>query len=263
MMLYNHTVIAMEGFGMLKVIISVMGLIVLCITALQAKTLKANYSVTYGIVGKIGEAKAQLEKSKEGYTIDIGMAATGLAATLSGNRKERHRSVGHIENGLLVSDRYEVIRRYRNTRVVKTYTVDHRRKRVLKSYKKYRKGKLVTEERKVLDFYSKNDLLTLYFNLERVLPQKHKPGTYHFTAVGAEKQKGRVTVILPTKTEEKEYISKLGTGAEWYATAIIHQKIFTSKEGHLQLAVGKDGIVNKALLEDLILFGDITATRTE
>ncbi len=240
-----------------------MGLIVLCMSVLPAKTLKANYDVTYGIVGKIGEAKARLESNGKTYTIDIGMTATGLAATLSGNRKEHHRSVGHIESGLLVSDHYEVTRRYRNTRVVKTYTIDHRKKKVLKRYQKYRDGKLVKNEHNILDFYSKDDLLTLYFNLDRLLPDKHKSGTYHFTAVGAERQKGRVTVILPTHKEKKVYALKLGSGAAWYATAIIHQKIFTSKEGHLQLAVGRDGIAKKALLEDLILFGDITATRTE
>ena len=245
----------------MKVIISVVGLIVLCLTVLPAKILKADYDVAYGIVGKIGEAHAQMERHSKSYTIDIRLAATGLAATLSGHRKEHHRSVGHIENGLLVSDRYEVVRRYRDTRVVKTYTIDHRRKSVLKKYQKYRGGKLVEQEQKRLGFYSKNDLLTLYFNLDRLLPDKHKAGTYQFSAVGAEKQKGKVTVILPTPQEEKTYVSKLGSKAAWYATAIIHQKIFTSKEGHLQLAVGKDGIANKALLEDLILFGDITATR--
>jgi len=245
----------------MKVIISVMGLIVLCLTALPAKTLKADYDVAYGIVGKIGEAHAKMESDGKTYTIDIRMAATGLAAVLSGNRKEHHRSVGHVENGLFVSDRYEVVRRYRDIRVVKTYSIDHRRKRVLKSYQKYRGGILVTQEKKRLGFYSRNDLLTLYFNLDRLLPDKHRAGTYQFRAVGAEKQKGKVTVILPTRKEAKVYASKLGSGAAWYATAIIHQKIFTSKEGHLQLAVGKDGIADKALLEDLILFGDITATR--
>jgi len=240
-----------------------MGLIVFSFTSLPAKTLKAHYEVTYGIVGKIGETKARLESSGNTYTIDIGMEATGIAATLSGNRKEHHRSIGHIANGLLVSDRYEVVRQYRDTRIVKTYTIDHPKKSVLKQYRKYRGGKLVTEEQKKLNFYSRDDLLTLYFNLDRLLPDKHKAGSYYFTAVGAEKQKGRVTVILPTRAEEKIYVSKLGGGAAWYATVIIHQKIFTSKEGHLQLAVGADGIAKKALLEDLILFGDITATRTE
>jgi hypothetical protein len=36
-----------------------------------------------------------------------------------------------------------------------------------------------------------------------------------------------------------------------------------SKEGRLELAVGKDGITEAALLKDLILFGDIYAVRKE
>jgi hypothetical protein len=238
-----------------------MGLMLFLISALQAKTIHAEYDVSYGIFGTIGTAKAKLEKSRKKYTIDIHLAATGMAKKLSGNRTERHVSKGHIAHGVLISDEYKVIRSYRNTRVVKTYSIDHKRKRVLKYYKKYKDGKLVSEEKTRLAFYSKDDLLTLYFNLDRVLPDKHHPGIYHFKAVGAEKQKGKVTVVIPSKKDLPGFKHDLEDGAAWYATVIIHQKIFMSKEGRLQLAVGKDGITQTALLKDLILFGDIKAVR--
>jgi len=234
---------------------------VLLLTAIQAETVHAEYDVSYGIFGTIGTAKATLVKKNRKYSIDIHLEATGLAKKLSGNRKERHLSKGHIVRGLLVSDEYQVIRSYRNTRVVKTYMIDHRHKRVLKHYRKYKSGKLVSEEKERLSFYAKNDLLTLYFNLDRLLKDKHRAGTYEFKAVGAEKQQGRVTVIIPSAKELPSFKSDVGKGAAWYATAIIHQKIFMSKEGRLQLAVGKDGITQTALLKDLILFGDIKAVR--
>lgn len=248
---------------MIRTIITVLGLMGMLSSLLPAETLRASYDVSYGIFGKVGTAKAQLQKEHGHYRIDIRLAATGLAASLSGNRKEFHHSEGHIKNGVLVSDLYRVIREYRSTRVVKEYRIDHQRRKVSKVYKKYKKGKLVDTQQKMLDFYAPNDLLTLYFDLDRLIPDKHKSGTYTFSAVGAEKQQGRVTVILPPASKVAQYRNDLHVDAAWYATAVIHQKIFMSKEGRLELAVGKDGITEAALLKDLILFGDIYAVRKE
>ncbi len=243
-------------------IISLLGLMLFFFSSLQAETIRADYDVSYGIFGTIGTAKAKLEKSAGTYKIEIYLEATGLAKQLSGNRKEKHLSKGRIDrNGVLISDTYEVVRSYRKTKVVKTYTVDHKAHQVRKLYRKYKKGKLVDEQKEVLTFFSSNDLLTLYFNLDRLLPDKHKAGTYNFQAVGAEKQDGKISVEIPTANELESYKKDLGDGAAWYATVIIHQKIFMSKEGRLQIAVGKDGITETALLKDLILFGDIKAVR--
>jgi len=246
---------------MLKKLFVIVAVICFSNVMVQAETIRADYDVSYGIFGKIGVAKATLNKKGSHYKIDIHLAATGMAKTLSGNRKEQHISKGHIRRGVLISDTYEVIREYRSTKVVKHYSIDHRKKIVHKVYRKYKKGKLVDEQKQRLSFYAPNDLLTLYFNLDRLLPDKRKAGMYDFQAVGAEKQQGRVSVVIPTAKEIPSYQDDLGRGAAWYATVIIHQKIFMSKEGRLQLAVGKDGITQTALLKDLILFGDIRAVR--
>jgi hypothetical protein len=246
---------------MLRKLQILLGIIAVMALSLSAETIRADYDVSYGIVGKIGVAKAVLEKKGSTYTIDIRLAATGLAKSLSGNRKEHHHSAGHIHNGKLVSDIYEVTREYRSTKVVKRYIIDHRKKIVRKIYRKYKKGTLVDEQKQRLSFYAPDDLLTLYFNLDVLMPDKTKAGTYVFQAVGAEKQQGKVSVVIPSANEIPDYQDDLGSGAAWYATVIIHQKIFMSKEGRLQIAVGKDGITQTALLKDLILFGDIKAVR--
>jgi len=230
---------------------------------ISAEAISANYDVSYGVLGKIGTAKAVLKKEQKSYTIDIKLATTGLARLLSSGRKEHHISQGHMENGLMVSDFYQVIKSHGDTVMRKEYRVDHKRKKVKKHYRKFKKGVLVREEKTVLDFYAKDDLLTLYFNLNTVITDKTKPQTYGFKAVGAERQKGKVTVIIPTQNKKPKYEELLGKDATWYATAIIHQKIFSSKEGRLMLAVGKDGITNKAVLKDVIFFGDIRAVRVK
>ena len=230
----------------------------------NAEIIKADYDVSYGIFGKIGVSKAVLKKEKKRYSIDIRLYATGLAKILSGDRRERHISKGHIDkDGLMISDLYQVIKSHGKTTVNKTYRVDHKNKKVAKVYKKYKNNKLVKTEHSTLDFYAKDDLLTLYFNLGSAVKDKTKPAKYVFKAVGAERQQGKVTLIIPVFYKLKDYKETLGKGASWYATAIIHQKIFSSKEGRLMLAVGEDGITNKAVLKDVIFFGDIVAKRVK
>jgi len=232
-------------------------------TMTMAQTINANYEVSYGIFGQIGTAKALLNKDKKKYSIDIHLEATGLAKVLSGGRKERHISKGHIEQGLMVSDLYQIVKSHDDNVVNKEYWTDHKRKKVIYKRQKFNQGKLVSDKRTVLDFYAKDDLLTLYFNLDSAIKEKGKPKTYLFKAVGAEKQKGNVTVIIPKKNDLPEYLEELGDDSAWYATAIIHQQIFSSQEGKLLLGVAKDGITNQAVLKDVIFFGDIKGVRVK
>ncbi len=228
---------------------------------MQAKVLDVSYKVNFGILGQMGISDAHLETKGDKYTINIKIKATSLAKTLSKNRKERHISKGHIVNGMYISDSYSIFKNYSDKRSEKTYIIDHTRKRVMMMHKKYKKGKLVKDKTSKLDYYSKNDLLTLYFNIVKLIKDKRRVGTYRFTAVGAERQKGTVKVYIPKDKELKGYKKTLGEGDYWYMTAIIYQKIFASNKGELMLAVGKDGVAEKAVLKDLIMFGDLVAER--
>jgi len=236
---------------------------ILAMSMNYAEVIQANYDVSYGIFGKIGTAKAVLKKEAKRYSIDIKLEATGLAKLLSGGRTEHHISKGHIRNGLMVSDLYQVIKSHGEVVINKEYWMNHKNKKIKKKYTKYKKGKLITNKTSFLRFYAKDDLLTLYFNLDAAIKNKQKPHTYYFEAVGAERQKGKVTVTIPQQNALQAYYKELGDDASWYATAIIHQKIFSSKEGRLLLGIAKDGITNKAVLKDVIFFGDIRAVRTK
>ncbi|MCD6212936.1 MAG: DUF3108 domain-containing protein [Sulfurovum sp.] len=236
-------------------------LVLLFMSQIQANVLDVSYKVSFGVFGKLGISDAHLETTGDKYTIDIKMKATGLAKTLSKNRKERHVSKGHIVNGLYVSDSYTVVKSYGKKHTEKRYTIDHNSKQVKKEYLRTKNGKIEKDEHTVLDFYSENDLLTLYFNLSKMIKERSKPGTYAFSAVGAERQKGRVEVYIPKESELEGYKKTLGEGEYWYMTAVIYQKIFASNKGELMLAVGKDGITQKAVLKDLMMFGDLVAER--
>lgn len=246
---------------MMKKSLFILSLALMFTSQMQAKILDVSYRVSFGIFGQMGIANARLETKGKSYTIDIGLKATGIAKTLSKNREERHISKGHIVNGIFVSDTYKVVKTYGKKHMEKMYRTDHKKKRVTKNNIKKEQGKATEEGHSVLDFYSKNDLLTLYFNLPKMIKDKEKAGTYRFSVVGAERQEGTVEVSIPKESERKRYQKTLGKGDYWYITAIIYQKIFTSNKGELMLAVGKDSITQKAVLKDLTVFGDLVAER--
>jgi len=246
----------------MKKLLLLLGSLFLFSSFSYAETITANYKVEFGIFGEIGIANATLTRDENSYEISVELEATGISKTLSGNRKEHHISKGHIENGLMVSDMYQVIKSHGSKTTNKVYMVDHTTKIVTKSYKHWRNGKLTSDETKTVDYYSKDDLLTLYFNLDKKIADKTMSNTYTFTAVGAEKQNGSVDVQIPSSAELGEFQEALGTDADsWYARAIINQNIFDSDKGELLLRIGKDGITEKAVLKDLIFFGDIRAIR--
>jgi len=241
----------------------ILGLVLLFMSQVQAKVLDVSYKVSFGMFGEMGISDAHLETKGDTYTIEIKMKATGMAKALSKNRKERHISKGHIVNGMFVSDTYKVIKTYGKKYIEKIYRIDHQKKRVTKDKIKKNQDKVTEEKHTVLDFYSKNDLLTLYFNLPKMITDRSKETTYEFSAVGAERQGGKVNVRIPKESELKAYKKTLGEGDYWYMTAIIYQKIFASNKGELMLAVGKDGITQKAVLKDLMMFGDLVAERVK
>ena len=228
----------------------------------HAETVKADFKVEFGFIGEIGRANAVLTKEENSYVIDVELKATGMAKTLSGGRTEHHISKGHIENGMMVSDMYQVIKSSGSKTTNKLYRINHETKTVTKEYKRWKNGKVTVDRNSTLDFYSKDDLLSLYFNLSEKVVDKSKSETYNFKAVGAEKQGGKVSLVIPEQSEHKEYKESVGESADsWYARAIIHQDIFSSDKGELLLRIGNDGITQKAVLKDLIFFGDIRAER--
>ncbi len=230
---------------------------------IEAKTIKVDYKVEFGIMGEIGVAHAKLTKDNRNYEINIKLETMGMTKVLSGDRKEEHISKGHIENGLLVSDMYQIIKSHGSKASNRVYTINHKLKRVIREDKKWKRGKLYKNRTKVMKYYSKDDLLTLYFNLDKYIEDKNVSEDYHFSAVGAEIQKGFVDIHIPKSNEMEEYRELLGDDGAWYARAIVYQKIFSSSKGELFLSIGDDGIAKKAVLKDLILFGDIRAFRID
>jgi len=234
---------------------------ILLMTYLGAKSVEVDYKATFGIFGKVGSIYNKVTTTKRHYRIDTTVKLSGLAKLLLGGQKEHYTSKGHLEHGLMVSDVYTMETIKGSSRKLKTYHIDHKKHRVVKHYQKWKEGKLIRDTTTTLDFYAKNDLLTLYFNMDRAIKQKGK--VYTMKAVGLEKQKGIVEVTVPNESQTAPYKKDLGKSANWYAKALIVQKNFKKNKGDILLSVSEDGFIQKAVIKDIVMYGDAKLIRTK
>ena len=154
-------------------------------SVVTAKNIEAYYSAEFGIVGEVARAHATLTSNGKAYTLDANIQAVGaIAKTVTDNLKERHISNGHIVNGLLVTDVYQMIKSYGVYNSTTIYRVDHKRKRVTRHYIKWKKGKEIINEKVRLGYYGKDDLMTLFMNLSKHIKKKYKSKKMIVTPIG-------------------------------------------------------------------------------
>ncbi len=228
------------------------------LTFLNAKTVIATYKVGFGIFGKIGTAQAILHiDNNEHYTVSIEAKATGFAKVLSGGRVEEYKSEGRVVNGVLVPDKYVGITKTSSKIRKKLYIFNHKAKKI-KMIKITTKDAKTTKSQEYIKYYAVDDILSLFFNIKKYLDNFKFKGKKILYAVGANKKDGRVDLIVPTGKSLKDLKSNLGRKDGHFLKVFINQKIFASKRGELFLDIDNEGFCAKALLKDVILFGDIT-----
>lgn len=231
---------------------------------LHAERVEADYSVAFGVFGEVGRAHAVLTTSEDRYyMIDANVTALGIAKAVTDDLKERHISKGYIVDGFLVTHMYQMIKSYGEYTSTTIYRVDHQKKKLTRQYKKWRYGKLITKEKDTLGYYSEDDLLTLFLNLPKHIKEKHTPKKYRFKAVGEDRKNGRVDVTIPSPDLLKKIKALVGKGKEgsWHSRVVMHRKLYQSRQGELDVRIGKEGFVDKAVLKDLIFFGDVRIIR--
>ncbi|NPA63380.1 MAG: DUF3108 domain-containing protein [Epsilonproteobacteria bacterium] len=228
--------------------------------ALFGMELESSYNVTYGIFGKVAKARAVLERNETDYNISVKVYSTGIAKVLSNNRREYYFSRGKVVDGFLRPEVFKRVKESTKRKDVKEYHFDHAKRQIIVKSEKNKYGKFHTKSQEVLPYYTKDDILSLYFNLKKLL--KPKQTRYTFYAVGGSEQNGKIDLILPQGKELKELKEDLKVSG-LYLKVILYQKIFASKKGELYLVVDEDGVTKKGLLKDVIFFGDIVGTLTK
>lgn len=220
----------------------------------SAKVLTATYEVSYGIFQTMGIADARFEtREDDTYSIRIEARTTGIAKVLSNNRIEVYESHGTILNGKLIPDKHIKTRRTNSKKVTKVYTFDHRKTMV---FKEVIEG--MDRDKESNDFYAPEDILSLFFNVKQYMKLRQNQVLY---AIGANKNDGRIDVVFPKGKELERVAKELEMENGVFVKVILNDKIFSSANGELLINLDKDGLCEKAILEDVLLFGDIVGKR--
>ena len=234
-------------------------IVILLSSTIFASTKTIKYDAKFGIFGTVGKVINHITKTKKSYTIKTRLKLTGLAKSLFGGQTGSYISKGYIKNGLFISRYYQSTEQFKNKKTISTYHI--KRGYVTKDYKEYENNRLIKHHTKRLRFYAKNDLLTLYFNMNKFIKQKKSGKSYLIKVAGLEKQNGVVKITIPHKSNYKSYKSDLGSTSSWYAKALIYQKNFKKKKGDILLSVSPDGNIKKAIIKDVIFYGDASLVR--
>ena len=230
---------------------------------LWAKSLYATYHVEYGIVGKVADVNVTYTNDGKHFKIEAYVAAYGyLANMMTDHLREHHISLGRVKHGQLYTDRYEMHKRYGPYRSLAVYRNHYTKQRLTRTYHLYKDGKVDFISRKVLPYFSHHDLLTFFLNLPRSLPHIHQGRCYRFKVTGADRKQGRVDLCLPLPSEKRHYekileLTPSKDSSLTFAKVIMHRKLYHSKQGELEIAIDKQGVVHRAVLEDVLFFGDV------
>ena len=219
-------------------------------------SIDAEYDIYYGFFGNIGEATASLNVENSTYKIKITARATGLAKVMSRSRVEIFESTGFVKDGILVPKVF-VSRKKRDGKTdIKHYMFDYDKKEIHLLSTKVR-GDKKSDSKKVMPFFAKNDILTLFFNLKYILGKNFKTeNEIKLPAIGASDTNGKID-IRSISAKEFEQISKLLEKSEHLLAVVLNQRIFASQKGEMFLNLNDDGICTSALLKDVVMFGDI------
>ncbi len=242
--------------------------------AKEFKSHEAEYAIRYGVLGEVGSGTATLLVDKNHYKIEIKAQTAGLAKLLSKGRKDWMVSEGSIVDGKLVPAHFKKVISTLYKTKTKSYTFYHDRREIVMHEKLVRRVKKLTsmdivmgrkkkdvafqesisEKTKIVPFFASDDILSLFANLKVYLGgnfEQIAPKTLF--ALGGDKKDGSIEVYTPKNhTIENE----LGDDGH-ILVVLINQAIFSSKKGELFIKLNDDGVALKAILKDVVLFGDV------
>lgn len=245
---------------------------------LYAQSIKAGYDVSFGVIGEIGKAEITYIHNKDDYTIIVEAWTIGMASVLSQNRKETYASQGKVIDGVLHPDvfvKYKSTDRYTKSSL---FTFDHQSQKVHLYRDKetsvsstrfdvntMNNIKVDTDEFEHTDenfrFYTDNDLLSLFFNTQKIFPTLKDGESKELSAIGSKTPNCAIDIEVPTLTKRHELEEAMSCDEGSFLTVILHQEIFQSEKGELHINFDEDGFAENVLLKDVILFGDIRGKR--
>lgn len=227
-------------------------LLVLFTTILCARQIEGVYKVKFGLFGKVATAIAKLENNDTHYKASLNIVSTGIAKYLSKGRIESYSSEGKIEENI-----YKPVKFYKSVQTkkkhyIREYSFNYEDNKLLYIRVDKKNNSKSSEE---LDYFTNNDLITIFLNMNSLVNFDKKEN--YIEIAYKKKEQRKIKLEIPQNEDKKKIQKLLKTKYNKVVIAIINQKIFSSSKGELLLALDDNNVVHKAILKDVVLFGDI------
>lgn len=239
----------------------------------------AKYDVTFSVFGKIGEADVTMERNADDYLVTIDAKTTGTAADLSGNRKEIYISQGRVVDGVLVPDVLSIQRSSKGNLEFTSFLFDHKEHTISVEKAKIKEvtessvdimslaikrtqHKKFSSSQKYNDFYTQNDIVSLFFNASHYLKDMKSGDKKILQAVGVSTKNGEVAIAAP-KQPQLQHMQKVMTSgtADQYVRVGVSKEYFENDDGALLVSLSPDTFPQEAMMEGILMFGDIRGVR--
>jgi len=220
------------------------------------------YEVKATLLGKVGEVEIFKNKdSSSVYDYTIRVRSSGLAALLSGNRRDEMYARGVCNQGVCISSSLRIETLKKKKRRSKEYIFDKKAKSITKRKRSWKNSTLVAESSKKLPYYTRLDPVGLYFAVLRDLVPR--PGSdREYKIVGVEKAGGKVEMVVPEADMQKALNKKHGTNGLLMIYMIVKGEVLGRKNRKVLMAMDKkSGIVEKAWLSSMPVVGTVTIRR--
>ncbi len=209
-----------------------------------------HYDIKAPLLGKEGAVDINYYHTATRYSMHLKFFTTGMAKKLTGNRRGEYSSKGFVDSNKYKAKIYKDNISYKNKKREHQYLFNYTTKKITKTTKAWRDGKLVKNDKRVLSYFTYNDFLNSYHNI--VAHLKHKPaGYYQMKVAGMEKYGEYLKVYIPPKAQQKKEAKELGTKDVWIFHLFTKRKILGSKSGEMIFAVGEDGIAKVVRVLDI------------
>ncbi len=246
---------------MIRLLVSIFLLFIYDLGAGELKSMSADYEVSYGVFGTVGVAHCDLKVDKGTYKISVKVKGEGLAKYLGSNREESYKSTGLIKDGVLIPKIFVKNRTWGEKKDNKKYLIDHNKTKVKVMHTKT-VGEKDSAKLELLPYYAKDDILTLFFNLDHITKDSNLSQWLRLSAIGARKSDGAIDIKNPNKKEKKEIEELLGDENR-FLLVTLNKRIFSSKNGEFMIDIDKNGVCDKFILKDVFLNGDLVGKLTK
>ncbi len=239
---------------MKKIIYLIIAILPSIVVASHFRSMSADYEVGFGIFGTIGKAHCELLVDSGTYKIKVKVDSKGIAKLFS-DREEIYESTGLIKDNLLVPTIFAKSRSWDDRSDSKKYFIDHKAKKVAVTRTVIKDGKSLAKH-STLPYYAKNDILTLFFNLDQITKDSNLTNWLRVSAIGAKRDNGEIDLKLPNR-KEKELMRELLGVENRLMLVTLNKKIFSSQNGEFMIDIDKNHMCDRFILKDVILGGDL------